>query len=89
MAMLHVLTHLALSHVPVMLDSQEMEKPVKVNGSKITNNVNEQLISGINECSSNPCHTNAMCTDTSGSYTCSCNAGFSGDGITCQSNIIY
>ena len=39
----------------------------------------------INECSSNPCATNAMCTDVPGSFSCACNSGYSGDGFTCQS----
>ena len=42
----------------------------------------------IEECSTNPCHVNAMCTDTSGSYTCTCNTGFTGDGVSCQSKIL-
>jgi uncharacterized repeat protein (TIGR02543 family) len=40
----------------------------------------------INECVSqalNFCNVNASCTNTIGSYTCSCNAGYIGDGITC------
>ena len=40
----------------------------------------------INECASddaNNCHTNAACSNTSGSFTCSCNQGYTGDGITC------
>ena len=41
----------------------------------------------VNECENgnNSCHDNANCTNTIGSYTCSCNTGFSGDGITCNS----
>ena len=43
-------------------------------------------ISDVNECSrgTSQCSSNATCTDTIGSYTCSCNAGFSGDGFNCQ-----
>ena len=43
-------------------------------------------ISDVNECSrgTSQCSSNATCTDTIGSYTCSCNAGFSGDGFYCQ-----
>ena len=43
-------------------------------------------ISDVNECSrgTSRCSSNGTCTDTIGSYTCSCNAGFSGDGFTCQ-----
>ena len=44
-----------------------------------------RYILDINECRSNPCDTNAMCTDVPGSFTCACNSGFSGDGFTCQS----
>ena len=40
----------------------------------------------INECaaSSSPCSSNALCTNNVGSYSCSCNAGFAGNGITCN-----
>ena len=42
----------------------------------------------INECEGpgdNPtCHEHANCTDTEGSYTCTCNTGFSGDGFNCS-----
>ena len=49
------------------------------------------LIADINECGSNDlnsCHENAQCTDTEGSFTCSCNPGYTGDGINCTSKII-
>ena len=29
------------------------------------------------------CDANAACTDTDGSYDCTCNDGYSGDGFTC------
>ena len=33
----------------------------------------------------NPCHTNASCTNTNGSYTCECVSGFTGNGTICAS----
>ncbi|XP_072037821.1 uncharacterized protein [Amphiura filiformis] len=38
----------------------------------------------INECQAtdSPCHGSATCENTDGSFTCRCNAGFTGDGIT-------
>ena len=41
--------------------------------------------SDFNECpdgvDSHDCVTNATCTDSDGSHTCSCDAGFTGDGF--------
>ena len=35
------------------------------------------------------CHTNADCTDTVGSFQCTCNPGYSGDGIiSCNGKFI-
>jgi len=43
----------------------------------------------IDECSvSSPCSTNATCSNTNGSFICSCDSGYSGDGLTCD-GIIY
>ena len=43
----------------------------------------------INECISGSaeCHDNAMCSNSDGSNECTCNTGFSGDGINCISEI--
>ena len=45
------------------------------------------LIAEINECleeSLNECDENAVCENTEGSYTCTCNAPLEGDGKTCE-----
>ena len=40
----------------------------------------------VDECSAvaGVCDVNANCQNTAGSYICSCNAGFTGDGKTCN-----
>ena len=42
-----------------------------------------------NECEdgTNSCDVNAECTNTDGSYTCSCLSGYSGDGVICMGMI--
>ena len=40
----------------------------------------------IDECASahlNSCDDNATCSNTDGSFTCTCNVGFAGDGVAC------
>ena len=34
------------------------------------------------------CHVNATCSETPGSFECTCNQGFSGDGRDCQGNFL-
>ena len=43
----------------------------------------------IDECALNidSCDITANCTNTVGSYTCTCNTGYSGDGFTCTGEI--
>ena len=47
------------------------------------------LCSDLDECqdSLSPCDVNAICSNTHGSYICSCTAGFTGDGKTCKGKI--
>ena len=41
----------------------------------------------VNECGGNhQCHRDAFCTDNHGSYSCSCIAGYTGNGFSCQGN---
>ena len=42
----------------------------------------------IDECKENTdnCSTNAQCHNTPGSFNCTCNSGFKGDGVNCTGN---
>ena len=44
------------------------------------------FLTDIDECSANPslCDVNANCTNSNGSYSCTCKQGFTGDGATCN-----
>ncbi len=44
------------------------------------------LVTDIDECSEGPdaCHIYANCTDTPGSYSCTCNPGYQGNGSICD-----
>ena len=41
------------------------------------------LISDIDECLSDPCDANATCVNTNGSFVCTCDNHFSGNGFNC------
>jgi len=49
------------------------------------------MISDMDECSadSGPCDENADCTNTDGSYSCTCKQGFTGDGSACEGMLEY
>ena len=38
----------------------------------------------VDECITQPCNANAHCNNTEGSFLCTCDEGFSGDGILCD-----
>ena len=46
------------------------------------------FIPDIDECPLSPCDTNSECTNTLGNFTCTCNAGYGGDGKNCAGKAI-
>ena len=43
----------------------------------------------IDECLADPCDKNSACTNSDGSFTCTCNTGYNGDGISCAGEISW
>ena len=45
----------------------------------------------VNECTAgtDSCHSHATCHNTQGSYTCSCNSGYTGSGVSCAGRCSY
>jgi len=41
----------------------------------------------IDECLADPCDKNSACTNSDGSFTCTCNTGYNGDGFSCAGEI--
>ena len=61
--------------------SDDAQPPVCDSGT-ILNETGDACVN-VDECLDNPCHADATCTDTEGSYDCACNEGFEGDGTEC------
>jgi len=92
------MTPKGLSSVNVILGILEMDSIVLVSISatdmyNIFQNSHSIVIPSyfldIDECLSNPCHVNANCSDTHGSFVCQCNTGYSGSGLNCSSKYVF
>jgi EGF domain len=59
------------------------------NIQNMANPVTALVTVGVNECvaGTHDCQTNATCVDTPESFTCQCNAGFTGNGDTCSAQV--
>ena len=54
----------------------------------INEKILQKFISDINECQTDyPCHFNATCNNTDGSYICQCDPGYRGDGFNCTGKV--
>ena len=52
----------------------------------VTRDTSHCIFTDIDECMQlSPCHVNAKCTNTKGSFDCECNMGYTGDGMNCFS----
>ena len=47
------------------------------------------IILDINECLTSPCHPNATCNNTDGSYICDCDMGYSGNAFHCTGMVTF
>ena len=61
-------------------------KPMICKQNLLKNTIKACLILDINECTSGSatCALNAECTNTRGSYVCTCRPGYQGDGQSCN-----
>ena len=60
---------------------------INVGLAKARQNYRFHSLIDIDECANattNDCDSNAMCTNTVGSFTCTCNQGYTGNGTTCE-----
>ena len=96
--MLTASIHLEVLTVPVEQVIQEMEQTVVVSYAISCNylchavcKIELTLYLDVNECvraEAHNCHSNAVCSDTIGSFECVCQEGYMGDGVNCTSKSI-
>ena len=48
----------------------------------------KKIILDIDECQEKRCGTNATCNNTEGSFRCTCNIGYYGDGYNCTGILV-
>ncbi len=53
------------------------------------NSLDYFVLSDIDECTdgTHNCDVNAFCSNNNGSFTCTCNSGYDGDGVTCSTGM--
>ena len=67
-------------HMRQHADHLQMRVRYRIHGSRYAGNPCVDVDERSHERPANDCNRNATCTNTDGSYTCECKAGFTGDG---------
>ena len=67
---------------------EEDKKLYKIN-ALINSGILHSFFSEINGCDHSPCHSNATCKNSVGSFQCFCNVGFIGSGFNCSGMISF
>ena len=59
--------------------------------SVLNYSVSDFVIADINECETGKhnCDANAICSNTIGSFVCTCKPGYSGNGVKCTGETVY
>ena len=87
--MLHALILMVVSTATVLKALKEMEHTAEVLHfplSALHNNL-LLIVLDVNECDYPVCDINANCSNTYGSYLCTCRNGYTGDGSQCTGRL--
>ena len=92
--MQHAVIQWEVTPVAALQDLREMEHIAQVSvtailfNRSVTGYIHISLFfKDIDECmGTNDCDDNAQCNNTIGSYICTCNVGYVGDGLNCTGN---
>ena len=71
-----------------LLTNSELQKPLTTSGNPKYYLKYLFYFVDIDECSTAQCHPNATCVNHPGSYNCTCNPGFLGNGESCAGSSI-
>ncbi len=79
--------------VNVKLDLSEKASTVLVRTSQLSLTFHTHcgfytFSTDVDECHTNPCDTNADCSDIIGGFECTCRSGYTGNGTHCQGKLV-
>ena len=82
-------SYVAVARNTLFLNTQSFKLCIK--NLAVACPVNISWTANVNECNegTDSCHDDATCHNTQGSYTCSCNTGYTGNGFSCIGKCNY